>query len=62
MKAEITIYKSTDVGGYYAGIKIFHPFIELEQEILSTTQVSKGQVKRKAIQFCGDLGLDYKFT
>lgn len=57
MKAEITIYRG--VVGFFAEIEITHEFLNEAQILTSRYHKSKGQLKRKAIQFCADLNLDY---
>lgn len=58
MKAEIKICKLTK--GYYGAIHITHDLLNGKQVVFTKTNKSKGEVKRKAIQFCGDLNLEYE--
>lgn len=60
MKAEITIFKCSF--GWYCDIKIQHAFLEGYQTVTSRIHKSKGEVKRKAIQFCSDLNLEYEMV
>ena len=60
MKAEIKIYQCAGV--YFAEIEIQHDFLASKQILISRSHISKGQVKRKAIQFANQLGLDYEMV
>ena len=44
---------------YYGGINIDHDLLNGKQLIFTKTQKSKGEAKRKAIQFCSELNLEY---
>jgi hypothetical protein len=59
MKAKITIHKHD--GGFFAEIKIKHDFLSGGHALISKDHASKGQLKRKVFQFCGELNLDCEF-
>lgn len=59
MKAEVKIIQNKH--GFYALIAIKHEFLYPEQ-LQSEYHKSKGQLKRKAIQFCADLNLECEFV
>lgn len=60
MKAKVSIVK--DSLGYYATITLKQPLLSIIHDTLYTVNhTSKGQLKRKVIQFCGELNLDYEF-
>ena len=60
MKAEIRIFKFNKTE-YQCEIKIRHDFFsQYGDTLFSKAQAGKGQLKRKAIQMCGELGLEYE--
>lgn len=57
MKATVRIFKYGV--GYCAKIEINNDFLSgHERTIFSKTHYSKGQLKRKVIQFCGEMNLE----
>ena len=59
MKAIVNIVNTGT--GYYADIEIEHDFVG--RFLLSSKTIkSKGETKRKAIQFCDALNLQYEFV
>lgn len=61
MKARVGIEKYYE-GGYSAFITIDHDLFRFGQETLTTkTHKSKGELKRKVIQFCSQLNLEVEF-
>lgn len=61
MKAKIEI--RGEVGCWFARIEIVHNLIIGEYSTIeTTTHKSKGQLKRKTIQFCSQLNLEMEFV
>jgi hypothetical protein len=58
MKATVEIEKGWS--GYFATISINSGFINENCPLLTESCASKGQLKRKICQFCGDLNLEYE--
>ena len=46
--------------GFYAVIKIDSKFLDADHHLETDFCASKGQLKRKICQFCGDLNLEYE--
>ena len=59
MKASIKILKYGKT--YLAEIIIHHDLIANDQSIFTKKHLSKGELKRKVIQTCNALNLDYEF-
>jgi hypothetical protein len=60
MKAVVSIEQDNE--GFFAQISFIHDFIDIQcNDIASVTQKSKGELKRKVIQFGAALNLDVEF-
>jgi hypothetical protein len=61
MKATAEIVKSTS-GRYWGEVIIHHELIDEDHSVLFTVNhESKGQLRRKVIQFCAALNLEVEF-
>ena len=61
MKAKIRFYKYYN--GYAGVIEIDHPLLDnIHNTLITKTHSSKGQIKRKLIQFCDELNLSAKIS
>lgn len=62
MKAEVEIVSDPRSVGYFGEIKIINKFIEGGHSYIYTeTNLSKGQLRRKVIQFCSSLNLEVEW-
>jgi hypothetical protein len=62
IKSKIEIKK--EEGDFWAEITVEHPFIEKENfsKLVTISNKHKGEIKRKAIQFCAALNLEAEFV
>ena len=60
MKSEVYILENK-YGEFYAVIHFVHALIKEPADLTTNSHKSKGQLKRKVIQFCSQLNLEVEF-